>query len=77
MKLFMISLISHDFKTPIHLFQQNHSHHLMWKSHLGKGKFKICSSADFFGKTQTASDDKSDIAVAGKTQLFYLFCQLF
>ena len=63
----MISLVSDDFKGPVHLFQQDNSHHLVWESHFGEGQLEVSSLADRRRKSQAAADNKDHIAMAVDT----------
>ena len=60
--LFMVRLCVYDSITSIYLFQQNHSHQLMWEGHLGKTKSIIRSCKHSFSKTDRTADYKCNTA---------------
>ncbi len=45
----MVCFSLHDLKTPVDLFQQKDSDHLMGKGHSGKGKLEVRTPGYFLG----------------------------
>ena len=73
---FMVRLCVYDSITSIYLFQQNHSHQLMWEGHLGKTKSIIRSCKHSFSKTDRTADYKCNTAFPLYPEFFNL-CRKF
>ncbi len=60
--LFMVGLSADNAEAPVNLFQQNHSHKLMWKGHIRNADGKVRPLPDGIMQPDRAADNKGDMA---------------